>query len=705
LRKNHAQAWMAGLAMLIAGGALWYQVRQPTNTTAPYNGHSVVLEGIVCEEPDVRPEFTYLRVQVQRLVLQSAALTPGGVILLRVDNATRWHYGDVVRAWGTPDAPPVMAQFDYRDYLARQGIYSWLPSPSRIQRIGQAQGQPFYAALLQVKDALRRSVQRVMPAPESALLNGILIGDDNELPASIQTAFRRSGTSHIVAISGFNVSIVVALVVPLLSRWINKRRAAMVAIPAIVLYTLLIGASASVVRAALMAIIVLFGQMIWRRGFTLNTLCAAAFCMCVGDPQTLFDLGFQLSFMATLGLVIYSGWLSDLLNKPIERLPNERLQKLAGSLADVLLPTLTANLTTLPLMLANFQQWSLIAPLANTLVLPIQPALMVLGIIAGVGGIFSTALGTLLGLPAYALLTFTLRLVEWTGTPAWAAQAVYGFDAAPAVAYYLALGTLTVFIAQPASTRANLAAPIKRNLRGWTVLLIGGILVTLGLVICYQRPDGKLHVTFAGAGAFVQTPEGNQIIFAGGGGVLPVMGRAMPLWDKGVELLVMPARTDNARTDALPFMQRYQVGTLIQPAGDDEPSATLSDWQAQAQAGRTQVLEVPVGTRAIIEAGVVLTIVQRSNGCIGAQLRYGDTIFDFTGNARAISGTLNAAGVVFASPKLNGADVLDAAHPRYVVWADTGGVPERLAQDIRTVILRDVETAEFVSDGESVEQR
>ena len=554
LRKNHTQAWMAGLAMLIAGGALWYQVRQPANTTAPYNGHNVVLEGIVGDEPDVRPEFTYLRVQVQRVVLQSAALTPGGVILLRVDNATRWQYGDVVRAWGTLDAPPVMAQFDYRDYLARQGIYSWLPFPSRIQRIGQAQGQPFYAALLQVKDALRRSVQRVMPAPESALLNGILIGDDNELPASIQTAFRRSGTSHIVAISGFNVSIVVALVVPLLSRWINKRRAAMVAIPAIVLYTLLTGASASVVRAALMAIIVMFGQMIWRRGITLNTLCAAAFCMCVGDPQTLFDIGFQLSFMATLGLVIYSGWLSDLISKPIERLPSERLQKLAGSLADVLLPTLTANLTTLPLMLTSFQQWSLVAPLANTLVLPIQPALMVLGIIAGVSGIFSTALGTLLGLPAYALLTFTLRLVEWASAPAWAAQAVYGFDAAPAVAYYLALGTLTVVISQPASTRANLATPIKRNLRGWTALLIGGILVTLGLVICYQRPDGKLHVTFAGAGAFVQTPAGNQVVFAGGGGVLPVMGRAMPLWDRGVELLVMPARTDNApcRHAALP---------------------------------------------------------------------------------------------------------------------------------------------------------
>ena len=265
-RKSHTQAWAAGMVMLVALGALWYQVRQPSNATALYNGHNVVLEGIVSAEPDVRPEFTYLRVQVQRLLLESAGADPGGVVLVRVDNAIHWRYGDVLRAWGTLDAPPVMAMFDYRDYLARQGVFSWLTYPSRVQRIGEGQGQPIYATLLQVKAALRGSVQRIMPAPESALLNGILIGDDNELPAWIQTAFRRTGTSHIVAISGFNVSIVIALVVPLLSRWLGKRRAAMVAIPAIVVYTLLTGASASVVRAALMAIIVLAGQLFWRRG-------------------------------------------------------------------------------------------------------------------------------------------------------------------------------------------------------------------------------------------------------------------------------------------------------------------------------------------------------------------------------------------------------------------------------------------------------
>ena len=704
-RRNHEQAWAAALAMLLALGALRFSTGQPTNATSPYNGRNVVLEGKVIEEPDVRPTLTYLRVQVQRLLVGPTSAYPDGVVLVRLDNAIQWHYGDVLRVWGMLDAPPSMAGFDYRDYLARQGVFSWLTYPTRVQRIGEGQGVPLYAALLHAKAALRLSAQQIMPAPESALLNGILIGDDNELPDSIKTAFRRTGTSHIVAISGFNVSIVVALVAPLLSRWLNKRRAALVAIPAIVVYTLLTGASASVVRAALMAIIVLAGQLFWRRGLTLNTLCAAAFFMLLGNPNTLFDLGFQLSVMATLGLVVYSDWLSGRLNKLLDRLLNERLQKLTGSVCDVLVPTLAAMLTTLPLMLANFHQWSIIGLFTNTLILPLQSMVMVLGIVASGVGILSAPIGTLVGLPAYALLTATLRMVEWTGQPDWAAQTVYGFDAWLAIVYYLGLVTFTAVISQPASVRQHLVSFVRKYLRAWMILPVAGILIAIGLVYWYQQPDGKLHVTFSGAGAFIQTPAGNQVVFAGGGGVLPVMGRAMPLWDRGVELVIVPARNDNTRSDTLALLQRYQVGTLIQPDSEDEPSAMLDEWNAQALGSETQVMSVPIGSRAIIEPGVVLTIEQRANECIGARLAYGDTLFDLTGNARAISGTLTNADVVFVSPKLNYADMLNAAQPLNVVWADTGGVPGHLAEGIHAFILRDVETVEFVSDGVSVTKR
>ena len=705
-RHDHEQKWASATVAIVAAGSLYYPLRLPENTTAPYNGHTVVLEGVVDEEPDARPELTYLRVRVQRLWVGSSGEYPDGIVLVRTDNAIRWRYGDFLRAWGTLEAPPVLSEFDYRDYLARRGVFSWLTFITRIQRTGEGRGSPLYAALLQVKDALRHSAQAIMPSPESALLNGILIGDDNEMPDSIKTAFQRTGTAHIVAISGFNVSIVVALIVPLLSRWFGKRRAAAVALPAIALYTLLTGASSSVVRAALMAGIVLFGQLLWRRSLTLNALCAAAFFMLVGDPQVLFDMSFQLSVMATLGLVLYAGTFSGFVDRALlSRLHSERTQKLIGSGMDLVAPTLMASLSTLPLMLSAFKMYSLVSLITNTLVLPLQTLVMTLGIAACLVGVMSVPAGVMVGLPAYALLTATLRIVEQTAQPAWAITPIYGFGALYTAIYYLTLVALSVLFTAPTAFRQNIVLFVRKRLRRGTVFLLASVVVVLGLVYWYQRPDGRLHVTFAGSGAFIQTPAGNQVVFAGGGGVLPVMGRAMPLWDRGVELLVLPSRDDLARGDTLPLLQRYQVGTVILPGAGDEPSAMLDEWNTQAVSSVTRVISVPIGTRAVVEPGVVLTVEQRADGLIGARLAYGDSVFDLAGNASAISGTLAGSDVVFASIKKNEPSVLNAARPHYVVWADAGGAPVRLAEGIRAFILRDVGSVEFISDGKTVTPR
>ena len=282
---------------------------------------------------------------------------------------------------GALEAPPLLSDFDYRDYLARKGILAWMPRVESLQRTGRDAGSPLYAALMAARTALRAAAQKSMPSPESALLTGILIGDDNEIPPQIQEAFRRTGTSHIVAISGFNVSIVIALVVPALSRLLNPRRAALVAIPAILAYTVMVGGSASVVRAAGMALIGLAGQLLWRRGFTVNTLCAGAWAMLAGDPLLLFDGGFQLSCSATLGLALYSDGFQRRATGWVEaRLAEGPARRFALSAAEPLLTTLAAQVTTLPLILANFHQFSFALPITNTLVLPLQSAAMILGL-------------------------------------------------------------------------------------------------------------------------------------------------------------------------------------------------------------------------------------------------------------------------------------------------------------------------------------
>lgn len=521
-QANSLSLWGFAAMLCLSLGAGRYWLATPNLAADPliaHHGWRVIVEGTLTEEPDVRDSTINLRVRAERLIVDgdTMPLTDGPILQIRAPRDAPWQYGDTLRAFGPIDAPPIMAEFSYRDYLARKGVYTWMPQPDRLERLGQNNGNPAYTQLLRAKNALRLSSQRVMPSPESALLNGILIGDDNEIPASIQAAFRATGTSHIVSISGFNVSIVIALVVPLLGRLFNKRRAALIAIPAIIVYMLLTGASASVVRASVMAILALMGQLLWRRGFTLNTLCAAGFLMLTQDPNTVFDGGFQLSFMATLGLVLYADRLTQAVQRGLARLriSQARAQRLSGFLADLFLVTLAAQITTLPILLVNFQQLSLISLLANAIVLPLQPAAMILGMLGSGVGLFSIGLGRIAALPAYALLTATLRLVELFAQVPWAAIPIYSFGLPGAVGYYAGVGSLTWLASLPAQTRAIFQRLVRSQLRASTVLMVLLIGAIVGGVYWYQQPDGQLHVIAAGNGIFIQTPKAAKLSSAG----------------------------------------------------------------------------------------------------------------------------------------------------------------------------------------------
>ena len=705
-RQSNDTIWAAALVMLIASGAAWYTARTtlPDHTPAEYNGRMVVVEGVIDDdEPDKRPDITYLRVHVRRIVVDNAIVRPEGIVLVRADNSIDWRYGDVVRAFGVMDAPPVFADFDYRDYLAQRDVHAWISLPDQVLRIGADQGNGFWAALFRYKAALRASAQQIMPAPESALLNGIVIGDASEIPAGITNAFQRTGTAHIVAISGFNVSIIVGMFVMLLGQFLGRRMVAAISMPAVLLYMLLVGASGSVSRAALMAVIMLFGRVIWRRAFTLNSLFAAAFILLLIDPRSLFDLSLQLSFTATLGLALYSDRLHDAVQAWLQQHMRRRKARLwAGLLADVLFSTVAATITTMPLLLSVFHQLSLVAFLANALVLPLQPPAMILGIVAVIAGVIHVPVGAAIGLLSYALLTATLRIVEWMGAWPWAAVPVYDFGAPQAIAYYVALGGITAAMSIKSNIRQILLVLIKRRLGVIGVAVVVVLLASLGAVYWYQRPDGSLHVAFTGKGAFVQTPAGRQMVFAGSGGVPALMGRAMPVWDRSIDVLLLPQRNDTVRGDTLPIMQRYHADVVIQPEGDDEPSAMLDAWRSQAATQSMQVVTVPMGTRIELEPDVVLTVEKRSKGAIGARLSYGGVTFELVGDAEVISGTIGSADVVFVGVKGAKASVLNVAQPRMVVWADAGGVPPELDHSIRAFALRDVNTVEFVTDGKTL---
>jgi len=718
LSGSSESVWSAAFCMLVACGVLRYTLSAPlpgAHSIARYNGQRITLEGVIVEEPDVRPTHTNLRVRPQRLLSAEGSDDQlDDLVLIRFTPQTytvRWQYGDVVRADGLLDAPPRMSAFDYREYLARQGVFSWMPQPRELVRIGRGEGNPLYARLLEVKDAVRRTVQRMLPMPESALLNGILIGDDNAIPEDLQAAFRRTGTSHIVAISGFNVSVVIALVIPLLSRALNARRAALFAMPAIAIYAVFVGASASVVRAALMAGIGLFGALFWRRGFTLNTLCAAALLMLVANPHTLFDVGFQLSFMATLGLVLYADRLSGPVRAWVQlRLRNERAQKATLLLLDGALVTLAAQLTTLPLILAVYNQFSNVALLTNVLILPLQPPIMILGGLAAfVALLMPPAVGAVVALPAYAFLTATIWIIERLGSFQGASVPVYGFDTPAVLAYYIALFTLTLFLLQPAPTRRAVADLLRSRIGTITVLGLAFIALMLGGVYWFQRPDGRLHMIFVGSSAIIQSPSGKQAVFVGTGDVAAILSRFAPVWDREIELLILPQRSERRRRDALSLLHRYRIGTLIVPADADEQGDSLAEWRQVVESNVTRVMTASVGTSFVLDADVSLVVEMRSperdgRQTIGARVIHGAVTVDLIGDHRAIAYAPQQT-LIFLGPSKADAMRLNDANPRWVVWAEARGVPPRLDPHIRVINLKDVREVAYVSDGRRLSMR
>ena len=718
LGSSSESIWAAAFCMLVTFGALRYALSAPlpgVHSIARYNGQRVALEGVIVEEPDVRPTHTNLRVRPLRLLgAEQSSDQLEDLVLIRFvphTHVVRWRYGDVVRASGLLDAPPRMSTFDYREYLARQGVFSWMPQPRELVRLGRSEDSPLYARLLEVKDAVRRTVQRMLPMPESALLNGILIGDDNAIPEDLKGDFRRTGTSHIVAISGFNVSIVIALVIPLLSRVLNARRAALFAMPAIAIYTVFVGGSASVVRAALMAGIGLFGALCWRKGFTLNTLCAAGLLMLVANPHTLFDVGFQLSFMATLGLVLHA----DRLSNPVRtwaqsRLGNEKARKALLLFLDGGLVTLAAQLTTLPLILVIYNQFSNVALLANVLILPLQPPIMILGALAAfVALLVPLPIASVVALPAHAFLAATIWVVRTLASLPGAAMPVYGFGTPAVLAYYFVLFTVGFFLLQPASTRRAVADLARSRIGTITALGIALVALLLGGVYWFQQPDGRLHMIFVGSSAIIQSPSGKQAVFVGSGDVASILGRFAPVWDREIELLILPQRSERHLRDALPLLHRYRIGTLIVPADADEQGDSLAEWQQAVESNVARVLTASLGASFALDTDVSLAIEIRAPGqdgrqAIGARLIHDAVVVDLVGDHRAVT-YASQQTLIFLSPSKADSARLNDAGPRWVVWADSRGVPPRLDPHIRAINLKDTGEVAYVSDGSRLSLR
>lgn len=371
-----------------------------------YHGQTVSLVGVVDAEPDLRANQVKLTVAAE---FDGDTRPLSGSILVSTTLYPEYHYGDRVHIRCRVEEPGIIQSddgrdFDYGRYLSLAHIYSVCFKPE-MQVIESGLGHPIQAGLIEIKRQFIARISSVIVEPEASFAAGLLVGAKQSLPESVRAAFSMTGTSHIIALSGYNITIIGVCIQQLCNfLWIPRRYAFWVALGAIVFFVLLTGAAASVTRAGIMGGLVLLARQLGRMSRIAQALILAAGIMIwINPPVLLYDIGFQLSFLATIGLV----YVSPLFERALRWVPE--LFALRASLA----ATLSAIVMTLPIIAYYFGNISLIAPVVNVLVLPSIPIAMGLGFITGVLGFVVPFLGVWCGWLTWALLHGILALIEW----------------------------------------------------------------------------------------------------------------------------------------------------------------------------------------------------------------------------------------------------------------------------------------------------
>ncbi|MGD8554136.1 MAG: ComEC/Rec2 family competence protein [Anaerolineales bacterium] len=530
---------------------------------------SLSITGIVVAPPDVRDRYVGLRVEVDSLRFRGSRVerSADGLVLVYAQRFGDWQYGDQVRASGYLETPPVFDTFSYRDYLARKGIYSVMPS-AVVARLDAKQGNPILQRIYQFRLQAQETIYRIFPDPEASLLAGILLGIETGIPPELRQDFNDTGTSHIIAISGFNITIIAALLVSLFGRLLGARWGAIVSLTGIGLYTILVGADASVVRAAVMAGLVMLAHRIGRQTLSLPSLAAAAILMTGINPQALWDASFTLSFAATLGLVVYGPPLEAWFVRFAGRwLKKDLAEKLGGPVSEFVLFTLAAQLMTLPLTMYYFRRLSLISLLANPIILPAQPAVMVLGGLATLAGMAWLPLGKALAWIAWPFVAFTIRVVEFFATLPFDAIPL-GQVALPTLAgFYLLLAIITLWKRLAPEHRPQLPKlPVSAGF-GLTML---AMLSGLAWRAFLERPDGRLHITVLDVGdgdaVLIETPKGRFTLIDGGSSPIALsegLGRRLPIFGRRLDWVVIGATGEGQVGGLAGVAERFPIGGVL----------------------------------------------------------------------------------------------------------------------------------------------
>jgi len=520
-RTRLATLALLGLFFALGAGRLDVVVRLPPldhvdRLPAEVLEEPLQLEGVVTSPTDplggeargLEPEDERARflLDLERIWLDGREVrVRGRVRLTLVRPAILPEYGDRLRGTFTIRRPRGFLNpggFDYALYLGTMGVglEGWAREGQGLERLGRGEGHRLIGLAYALRGRMVRAISQLLAPDRAALLAAITLGERSGIDRRVQEAFLGSGTYHILAISGLNVSLLAATVfIVLRALRVPRRMGAVLSGCLVTFYAALAGGSPSVVRAAVMADLYLLALILDREADSWNTLAVSAFLLLLWQPRFLFDAGFQLTFVATAAILVAA-----------QRLPVDRLRPPWRWVAAPVLVSTAAFLGTAPILAATFHRVSPVALVANLPVVPLS------GLLTGAGMLFALlamvvpgSLGPFAALIG-ALVDLLVGVAAWFARLPFATVPVFPPSVPMMLSYYAALGA------------AAWAAGGRRQLR-WGAALASLLCVLLiGIRFAHLLTTDRLRMTVLDVGqgdAILLELPGRRVVLIDGGGL------------------------------------------------------------------------------------------------------------------------------------------------------------------------------------------
>ncbi|MCL0074410.1 DNA internalization-related competence protein ComEC/Rec2 [Dehalococcoidia bacterium] len=622
------------------------------------------LRGVVVADPDVRDFATILRLEVREIKLDGEWESVSGTARLNAPRFPGWEtsrdfpfyrYGDLLEMKGnleSPRPPDEEGEFDFREYLARQGIHSIISRPREITLVAAGQGSKPVELIYRLRGSMSQALVQALPEPQCSLARAMLLGQRGSLSPEIRQHFSRTGTAHLLAISGVHVSIVAGIALSAGVWAFGRRRPTylLLALMVVWLYAMLSGMRPSAIRAATMGSLWLYADWIGRPRSAFTALTFAAAIMLAASPLLLRDIGFQLSFAAMGGLVFLTPIFQDWGKKTFGNQEGE-VSSIAGFVIGSCAVSLGAIFATLPLIAYYFGLISLVGLPATFLTLPAIPVIILTSALVGMVGIFAPAVAGILGWVSWLFATYVVEVVElFAAIPFAAVDIEIG---APGVAVYYGILMATVWlpgnwkrlIGNISKVASSAMPELVRNIPLRWIIPPLAVVATLIWIAALTVPDDRLHIFIldVGQGDSILIQRGNrQILIDGGpsaGELIYHLGDKLPFWDRTIELLVLTHPDTDHITGLVEVLQRYRVGKIL-TGGQKSDSDIYREWRRLIEERGVERIIAQVGQQITMGQGVQLEVLhpsdtrweERNNASVVLRLTYGNFSLLLTGD-------------------------------------------------------------------------